>query len=622
MNPKRDEPASRRIEILREDVSKKIAAGEVIDRPFSVIRELLDNSIDAEADSVDVYIEGGGIARISVVDNGAGMSREDLLLCSERHATSKIREEADLYRVRSLGFRGEALASVAVCSRLEIVSREREGAGSAAGAEETAHRLRVEGGKWLGLEQWRGTPGTVVTVSELFYNLPVRRKFLKSTAGESGMCRQTFLEKAVAHPRISFRFFTDGKLKSFLPPQDQNQRVAQAFALPSEHLSSLEVQHPKVGLKIVAARPEFNRRDKRLIQIYVNRRRIFEYSLVHAVEHAYGRYMPGGQHPVAFLFLELDPELVDFNIHPAKREARFRDLPSLHQLITATLREYLSSFDLRGPEWRETGSPARDDLPAGADAGRAEREGRFAFPEVSRSAERSAVPPQFPIERMPAAPERSKEPERSAVGSTAGSTTDGQVGGKTGRPVASQAGEVAQPLYRGQLFKLFLLVEYGSSLYIVDQHAAHERILFEQLQSSEPATQELLMPIRLEVGANTAELIADRSKLFQRLGIRIEMSDDGTYEITALPEALISIEEQNLIEALLLERGSVDELVDRVFSLAACRLAVKEGMELDALSAAELVRQAFRLENARCPHGRPIWFEVKEQQLLREVGRI
>jgi DNA mismatch repair protein MutL len=619
VTPKHDDSTSRRIEILREDVSRKIAAGEVIDRPFSVIRELLDNSIDARADSVDVYIEGGGIARISVVDNGRGMSREDLLLCSERHATSKIREERDLHRVRSLGFRGEALASVAACSRLEIVSRQRQEQGAEAAAGEAAHRLRVEGGRRLGLEQWRGNPGTIVTVSELFYNLPVRRKFLKSTSGETGMCRQTFLEKAVAHPQISFRFFTEGKLKSFLPPQDPKQRVAQAFALPLEHLSFLEAEQPKVGLKIVAARPEFNRRDKRLIQIYVNRRRIFEYGLVHAVEHAYGRYMPGGQHPVAFVFLELDPGLVDFNIHPAKREARFRDLPSLHQLINAALREYLGSFDLQGPGLRgtelrgagiqETGSPAR------WDAGGKPGEGRFAFPERPLRAGRSSVLPRSSVQPIPGpgVPGSTGEQRRAPAGPVSEPAA--------GQLAEDRAGEPAGPLYKGQLFKLFLLVEYGSSLYVVDQHAAHERILFEQLKSAQPAAQELLMPIRLEVGANAAGLIPGRAKLFERLGIRVEMSDDGAWEITALPEALVSIEEQTLIEALLLEKGSMDELVDRVFSLAACRLAVKEGTELDAPAATELVRQAFQLENARCPHGRPIWYEVTEQQLMREVGR-
>jgi DNA mismatch repair protein MutL len=305
------------------------------------------------------------------------------------------------------------------------------------------------------------------------------------------------------------------------------------------------------------------------------------------------------------VFLELDPELVDFNIHPAKREARFRDLPSLHQLITTTLREYLHSFDLRGPKLGETGSTARTDLPARAASDRVEREGRFAFPEIRRPDDRSVVSMRFPVAPETGAPERFEDPKHSAAGSIA----------------EDSAGGAAQPIYRGQLFKLFLLVEYGSSLYIVDQHAAHERILFEQLKSAEQATQELLMPIRLEAGANAAEVIAERTELFGRLGIRVEMSEDGTYEISALPEALISIEEQTLIEALLHEKGSVDELVDRIFSLASCRLAVKEGAELDALTAAELVRVVFRLENARCPHGRPIWFEVTEQQLLREVGR-
>jgi DNA mismatch repair protein MutL len=178
-----------------------------------------------------------------------------------------------------------------------------------------------------------------------------------------------------------------------------------------------------------------------------------------------------------------------------------------------------------------------------------------------------------------------------------------------------------EPEYRGQLFKLFLLVEYGTSLYIVDQHAAHERILFEELTSAKPNSQELLMPIRLEIGKSAADRIADRQELFERLGIRVECSDDGTYEITALPEALLSIEEETLVDALLVEKGSVDELVERVFSLASCRLAVKGGRELDPLTAMELIRQALHLSNARCPHGRPIWFEVTEQQLFREVGR-
>jgi DNA mismatch repair protein MutL len=601
---------SRRIQLLREDVSRKIAAGEVIDRPFSIVRELLDNSIDAGANAIDVYIEGGGIARVAVIDNGSGMSREDLLLCTERHATSKIREEGDLYRVRTLGFRGEALASVAACSRLEIVSSRRRGTGGEGvpeGGGEEAYRLRVEGGRRLGVEQWRGNPGTTVTVSDLFYNLPVRRKFLKSTAGETGMCRQSFLEKAVAHPAVTFRFFVDGKIKSFLPPQGQVQRVAEAFVLPGEHLSTLEAEQPGARVCIVAARPELTRRDKRLIQVYVNRRRIYEYSLVHAVEFAYARHMPGGQHATAFVFLELDPELVDFNIHPAKREARFRDLPALHQLVSATLKDHLRGFDIRisrpGLPAEQEGTP---DLPAGP-IHRQDRSLGSGF-EIHTSpagADRApvgrwAAAHRFPATRLPpqSAPQGQDEPPEGAGGAAAG-----------------------EPVYLGQLFRLFLLVEYGSSLFVVDQHAAHERVLFEELSASKPSAQELLMPIRLDIGAE-AGLIEKREELFERLGVRVEPAEDGAFEITALPEALISVEEEELVQALLWEKGSVDELIRRVYSLAACRLAVKEGKELDPITATELVRRTFRLPDARCPHGRPIWFEVRRERLLREVQRL
>jgi len=619
VNPKRDEPTSRRIEILREDVSRKIAAGEVIDRPFSVVRELLDNSIDAGAGSLDVYIEGGGISRIRVVDDGEGMSRDDLSLCAERHATSKVREESDLYRVRTLGFRGEALASVSVCSRLEIVSKIRRPADS---EQQPAHRLRVAGAKILGLEECQGNPGTVVDVSELFYNLPARRKFLKSTAAETAMCRQAFLEKAVAHPGLCFRFFVNGKLKVFLPPHDPASRCAEAFALPLQHFSVLQGERsglgtqPDAGITIVAARPELSRRDKRLIQIYVNRRRIQEYSLVHAVTYPYSAYLPGGRFPAAFVFLELNPETVDFNIHPAKREARFRNLPLLHQVIAGRLKKYLQSFDLR-IDAGEGASPAST----------AEEAGR-AFPgwgsEIGLRAgeEAGGGGREFLSSRDLLSLGRGSV-EGGGPGK-GGEPAEGE-GGAGKQPAAEREAKPAQavePIYRGQLFKLFLLVEYGSSLFILDQHAAHERLLFERFSSGKPASQELLMPIRLDIGPQAPELIAARRELFERLGIRVEVAEDGVYEISSLPEELLCIEEEELVEAVLWEKGSVEELVNRVYSLASCRLAIKEGQELDRETATELVRRVFRLTNARCPHGRPIWYELKEEQLLKAVERL
>jgi DNA mismatch repair protein MutL len=327
------------VHILREEVSRKIAAGEVIDRPLAVVRELLDNALDAGARSVEVYLEGGGLERIRVVDDGQGMSREDLELATLRHATSKIEQEDDLAKVMTLGFRGEALASIAACARLTLTSLA-AGGGS-------AYRLSIEGGRRLALEPATGVPGTTVDVAQLFFNLPARKRFLKSVAAESLGCRQAFLEKALPHPSVGFRLFVDGELRLFLPAQGARERVAAAVGLDLQHLHAAEGKTTGARALVVAGRPELARRDRKFLHLYVNRRRIADYSLLQAAEYAFSQYVPGGSHPVAFLFLEVDPALVDFNIHPAKKEARFRNLAELRQLVIGTLRGLLADFALR-----------------------------------------------------------------------------------------------------------------------------------------------------------------------------------------------------------------------------------------------------------------------------------
>jgi DNA mismatch repair protein MutL len=573
--PERESETSRRIEILREDVSRKIAAGEVIDRPLAVVRELLDNAIDAGARTVEVGIDGGGIAGVRLVDDGDGMSRQDLQLCWQRHATSKIREEADLYRVRSLGFRGEALASIAACAHLEIVSRPRRD--EDAGALEPAYRLRVSGGRFLGLDPCEGTFGTAVTVAELFFNMPARRRFLKSTGSETAACRQAFVEKALAHPAVAFRLLVDGSLRAFHPAADLHDRVAEVLALEGAHLYRLAVEGQGFHLEVIAGRPELSRRDRRLIQIYVNRRRIGEYGLVQGVEHAYAQYLPAGHFPVVLVFAEMDPGEADFNVHPAKREARFRDLPALRHGLVELLRGFLRGFDLRvagtGKEPAAAQQPRPLQFPT-------------AVPEVGPA----------PAARRAEAVQREEPPPE----------------------------DVAQPRYRGQLFRLFLLVEYGNSLYVVDQHAAHERLLYEQLKRRPPAAQELLMPIRLELTEASAATLRARTGLLKSLGIHLESTGTGNreLEITALPEELLAVDEDELVEALTGREGSAEELQERLLSLAACHLAVKDGEVLNPADAEDLARRALRLDNARCPHGRPLWFRLTEEQLLKAVGRL
>ncbi|HEY9595541.1 MAG TPA: DNA mismatch repair endonuclease MutL, partial [Spirochaetia bacterium] len=259
---------SRRIRILRDEVSRKIAAGEVIDRPFSIVRELLDNSIDAGARSIDVYLEGGGLGRVRIVDDGAGMDAEDLALCWLPHATSKIETEDDLLRVASLGFRGEALSSIAICSRLAIVSGRADG--------EPATRLEVLGGKQVHLGASQGRRGTTVDVSELFFNYPARKKFLRSVSAESGLCRGVFVDRAVAYPSVAFRLFLDSELKLALPPATARERIAAAYRQLLDPRLLCEGRQDGEGFSVhvVAGQPELRRRDRKLLQGFVNGRRV------------------------------------------------------------------------------------------------------------------------------------------------------------------------------------------------------------------------------------------------------------------------------------------------------------------------------------------------------------
>ena len=564
---------SRSISILREDVSRKIAAGEVIDRPFSVVRELLDNAIDAQSRNIDVFIEGGGIAGIRMVDDGEGMSEEDLRLCFLRYATSKIREEDDLYRVSTLGFRGEALASIAACSRLSITSM-------AGKPPAGAHRVIAAGGRLISLEGCAGKAGTVVEVADLFFNMPVRKKFLKNPGAETAQCRQTLLEKALPFPEINFKFFTGGSLKHFFPAQGIERRISSAFGLDHAHLSVLEGEGAGFRLTIVAARPEICRRDKKMIQVFVNRRRIYTYGLIQAVEYAYSDYMPGGSFPAAFVLIDIDPELVDFNIHPAKREVRFRDIGAVHQGIVAALRSFLKGFDLSMSTSFKSAGSAKTSGNA-KDAGFPDTDGisLFQTPTAILADEKYVSAP--PAERV-------------------------FPGG---------------PKYCGQIFKLFLLVEYAERLFIIDQHAAHERIIFEKLKKRPAVSQQLLVPIRFEAGEEKTRLIKERGDFFKALGIKVECLEAASYEITALPEDFLCLEDERLIEALLAPQSSLSELEKEFFNLIACRLAVKEGEEIDSSLACELIRRVFELENARCPHGRPLWYEISREELFRRVGR-
>jgi DNA mismatch repair protein MutL len=567
-------PQPRRIRILRDEVSRKIAAGEVIDRPFSIVRELLDNSIDSGALAIDAYLEAGGLARVRIVDNGAGMDPEDLALCWQPHATSKIETEDDLLRVSSLGFRGEALSSIAVCSRLEVVS--------CPGGNETAQRLEVRGGRQVSRGACQGRQGTVVDVTELFFNYPARKKFLRSVSAESGLCRSVFIDRAAAHPGIAFRLFIDNEMKLSLPVAEPLDRIALAYGqlLDARMLGTARVEAGTFTVTMVAGRPALRRRDRRLLQCFVNGRRVSEFSLLQAVEYGYAGHIPGGWHPVAFVFVHIDPDLIDFNIHPAKKEVRFRNLPEVHKAVVEAARNLLAS---------------EPELPAPAPAPSRALYGPSPLLPAPRAVPQGAprgVPPGAPRGVPPGVP-RAADPV----------------------PAPKEDGI----RFLGQVFGVFLVFELPGRILLLDQHAAHERIIFERLGERAPALQELLFPLCFDVSEDEEARILGAAEELEGMGIAVRRTGARAFELTALSPDFQTLGEERLVE---LVRGvGGEQWKYSLRATAACRMAIKEGDRVDPLMAHELCVGALALPVPRCPHGRPIWHEVSEETLLRMVDR-
>ena len=614
---------STRIRLLSESVSRRIAAGEVIDRPYSVVRELLDNAIDASASSISLHLEAGGIGRIVCSDNGTGMGLEDLKLCFLPHATSKITDVDDLYSLKTMGFRGEALSSLAACSRLEILSRPE---GSTRG-----NRLKILSGKIVSLGEDRAAPGTTVTVEDLFYSLPGRKKFLKSPGSEGTLCKTAFLEKALPFPEMEFRFFSDGTMKHFLPAGTLKDRIIHAFPrnLDPGLVHQWEGQRDEMGYALVASGPSLYRRDRRYIQIYVNHRRITEYSLIQAVEHGFRDILPGGCFPYAFVFLQVPPDKVDFNIHPSKKEVRFRDLPGIHHQLVQAIHENLDSFARNSLTYTDrSGSQGRF----------FQEEGNFVPPSPKAS-------PPVSSDNLPF---RSNQDGRRPFDFPGHGSSPG---GGSYRGPASPAGGESFPLHRreelaplpgpgelhpetpvadstlpgsfrylGQVLDLFLVAQKDDTVYLIDQHAAHERILYDEAEKLWSRPQELLVPHILELSPEQESAIQGSREDYERLGFSFQKEEGGTWQITAMPSLCEGYEEETVTH-LLEAGGNWRELKKKLHAAVACKKAVKDGTVLDSITARNLVERAFALPVPRCPHGRPVWFTLSRTELYRLVGR-
>ena len=587
------------VRTLNAEVARKIAAGEVIDRPNAVVRELIDNAIDSGATQITVEIEGGGIEKIRIIDDGCGLTKEDLQNCARPHATSKISTEVDLMNLSTLGFRGEALASIAAVARLSITS-----GGFKMRASITEDHI---------IEPVAVTKGTIVQSEGLFENFPARRQFLKRPATEGVMCRNTFIEKAVSRPDIAFRFVSDGETKLDLPAgQTLRDRFIDANRYEYDKNLFYEIKgsasgsEPDWSFSVITGEPAVSRSNKKDIFIYVNGRRIQEYSLVQAVEYGGQGFFPNGTYPIALVYITVNPKFVDFNIHPAKKEARFYDISDLHHGLSSSLRTFYHNYTYQNFVNDKPADEAiyerhiqyRASSPSSGSSGTQVHDLRSKFmPSSTRSS--SYTPPSSSNTSLLA---------EEAMQSFSKEFTAPQE-------------EKTKIRYIGPALGTFLLAEKNNSLYIIDQHAAHERILFDKIMNNQGGRQQLLIPYKIRTESKTQDNQLEKLKeRLSQIGFEAEKKDDGYWEITSIPERWTGTE-YDFRALLFVKNVEPEQIIHSIAAMTACKAAVKDGYVLDDETAARLVEQAFTLEDPHCPHGRPIYTVISRERLFELVKR-
>lgn len=602
----------RPVRALSPEVARKIAAGEVIDRPNAIVRELMDNAVDSGADTISVEIDGGGIERIRVSDNGSGMTKDDLAACARPHATSKITDAADLMKLTTLGFRGEALASIAAVSRLTILSGNWKMSASITEDHVLSQIPAVQNGN-----------GTIVMSEGLFENYPARRRFLKRPASETMMCRETFVEKALPRTDISFRLKVDGQLRLDL---DKGVSLTDRFVsaleinMRSERFATLKASSgSEWTFNLVIGDPMVYRNDRKQIYIYVNGRRVIEYSLVQAIEYGCQGFFPNGTHPVAALFAEVDPSLVDFNIHPAKKEVRFKDSSGLHHGVSSAVRDYFRSYGIKSSqEFEDKDTETQSNIP-GFD---------FDYPAICPPRTKVSSTSQTKMDTGL----RSRFFGYENVGAKASYSND-----HISRSLAAEAAmsiaenNMAAPqftapdkdkfCYIGTVLDCFLVAQVDDTIYFIDQHAAHERILFDKLISSKPEKQSLLVPYVIETDDETEDQqLIQALPLLEEAGFTGQKTDEGKFEFSSVPARWKGTQD-DLRSSLLEKTENPKDIIYSVAAMTACRAAVKDGYILDRGAAEALAREALSLPDPHCPHGRPVWTTLTKEQLFARVRR-
>jgi DNA mismatch repair protein MutL len=619
-----------RIALLPEEVASQVAAGEVVERPASVVKELVENSLDAGATRIEIAIARGGSSLVRVVDNGVGMDRDDALLSLERHATSKIRTGNDLANIHTLGFRGEALPSIASVSRFRLATRPSD---AIEGTE-----ILVNGGKIETVRACGEAPGTLVEAKHLFYNLPARRKFLRTENTETSHVQHQLMLQALGHPEVGFVLLRDQAVIFQLPPtQSLATRISD---LRGDEIMKQLVEIDAAAVDGISIRGFLGKagvsRPTRAEQIiFVNGRAVENLTIQHALREGYHTALMKGQYPLVFLFLDLDPADVDVNVHPAKREVRFRNPDVIRQALAETVRKTLDSD--RGNWSRAFTSPRSSPVANAAD---------FAPSPLASPASGEPVAPLVPlVEQFALRKDWHEFPQ-------AQQEKDGLVSleinpSETAVPVAPEAQRdalstsfsqdgrgTATSEFRllGVLGKLYILMENEEGLVLVDQHAAHERILFERLRRETETAgvpcQRLLIPIVLRLPPKDHDWLLLNAPSLQKMGFSVEPFGESTLKIDGIPQFLRIEDPANTIRQLVDELRSLTSSTSRlrlgedVIAKTVCRYAVKANDHLHSAEIGQLVKDLLACELPYCcPHGRPTMIQIGYSELEKKFGR-
>ncbi|MGF1656834.1 MAG: DNA mismatch repair endonuclease MutL [Verrucomicrobiales bacterium] len=608
------------VKLLPEIVASQVAAGEVIERPAAVVKELVENSLDAQATRIDVQVQRGGLALIKVSDNGVGMDRDDALMSLERHATSKIVEADDLFAIKTLGFRGEALPSIASVSRFRMVSQTAQ--------SEVGVEVLVHGGKILKVRDAGAAPGTMIEVRNLFFNVPARRKFLRTEPTEWGHLEQQLQVLAVSHPEVAFRLLRDDREVWNLPSVE---RAADRLRdLRGADFLGRMLEVPPAGdehlrLSGLIGKPGVSRSDRSQQLVFVNGRAVENPIVQRALREAYHTALMRGQFPITLLFLEMDPAQVDANVHPAKREVRFRDGRGVGDFVRTTVQQVLNM--------RAERTPAAPMISG------------FSQPSSKTFSSVSHIPPQPPVQvellsdrekhvlrkdwsSLPVAPVPDEE-----RGDLCESSSTETSPAESSKPVGIIQKALESFRILGAIGKLYLVLESEEGLVLVDQHAAHERVLFEdmrrRLETGPIPSQKLLLPVTVQVAPRDAVWLKEHLDHLRRLGVDLEEFGPATFKLDGLPPFLPKEDPNKLLEGIIDQLKGVSRaanstrLGEDVIAKTVCRHAIKANDRLAPEEMRKLMEDLFACELPYCcPHGRPTMLQFSLAELDRRFGRL